>query len=620
MLWKLLIFFSLLLSCSAVQAQVQIWSNGRQIDYKTAEIQYLQTSNPDFSDTAFLNLQQGKWQALTSTKDLVTHSPYSVWIRIPINSILKYNDFSFVTINNPHINFLKCWMVKDGKIVRQFKLTGDHLPFSTRPLPTAAFVFSIKGDAYKDADLIIASDKRYTKLDLPIYFYSEAQYLKENQSRNLIIGLFIGILLFAFIFNCYLFISMRQNLYLWYSFYLLMIVFYLGTNTGELFKYLYPDYPFLNDIIRPAVFALSFVPQVIFFNELLELKIKMPRAYRFNKWLLIVFVTFCVIAVLTSIGGDYRIQGFWVQANRLVYPWLLLIILLQAIYCFYQRIPYAIFSVGSFLGIFVFFTMYILQQLELIVRNNFTVTGIYSGLFFESMVMALALAWRFKSYKDDSERLFMENQLQQENIYKETARYQQEEMQRMSSLLHDTVGANLGFLRLETDNMQLTEEGRDKIATAITQLGHEVRTMSHGFSPLVLQHKGLYQCIAEMVQKILKNNKIDLQFEWLGKKEGIAIQNEILIYRMVQEILQNLLKHSKASSGVLQIMIEQGLVSIYAEDNGVGLKENSVNDGVGLKSMENLVELLKGRFHIDHTQNGGFSISIEFNQPNYEKI
>ncbi|WP_316838992.1 7TM diverse intracellular signaling domain-containing protein [Pedobacter gandavensis] len=606
--------------CSAVQAQLQISSNGRPVDYKTAKIQYLLTSAADFSDEKLLKLQQESWKALTSTKTPISYTPYSVWLKIPINSVLKYNNFNFVDLHNPHINFLKCWIVKDGKIIRRFERTGDNLPFSTRPLPTSTFVYPIEGFLYQGADLIIATDKRYTKLDLPICFYTESQYLKETQSRSLMVGLSIGILLFALIFNFYLFLSIRQNLYLWYSFYLLMVIFYLGTNMGELFKYFYPEYPFMNDIIRPAVFAFSFVPQVQFFNELMDLKTRMPKVYRFNIWLLTGFIALFLIAILTSASGNYLIQSYWVHANRIIYPLVLLIILLEALYCFQQHLKYSIFAVVSFAGIVVFITIYILQQAELLPRNNFTINAVYTGLFFEGMVMALALAWRFKSYKEDSERMLVEHQLQQENIFTETASYQQKEMQRMSSLLHDTVGANLGFLRLETDNMPLTEEGRAKIATAITQLGHEVRAMSHGFSPLVLQHKGLYQCIAEMVQLIKRNDKIDLQFEWLGNKDGMTIQHEILIYRMVQEILQNLLKHSKATSGFLQIIIEQGLVSIYAEDNGVGLKDNEVNDGVGLKSLENLVNLLKGSFSIDSGENKGFSISIEFNQPKNENI
>ncbi|SHF85514.1 7TM diverse intracellular signaling domain-containing protein [Pedobacter caeni] len=620
MLRNLLIYVLLLFMAPAAMAQLEITSDGRQIDYRGAEIQYAFSSSNDFSDSALFKMKKGDWKTLLTGKIPISNSPHCVWLKIPVRSVLTYGDFNFIDINNPHINFLRCWIIRKDSLIKAFPRSGDNVPFSNRPLPTASFIYHINGSDYLDCDFVIATDKRYTKLDLPVNFYTETYYLRSSQSKNLLFGLFLGITLFLFVFNFYLFISIRQNLYLWYSIYILMIAFYLGTSMGHMFMYFYPDYPFLNDIIRPAVFALSFIPQVNFFNNLMNLQEKMPLMYRFNKRLLVVFAVLFVLAVATSASGNYKIQGYWVYANRIIYPLVLMVILAESIYCFKKGIRYAGYSVISLLIIFASTLIYVLQQNEILPRNGFTSSAVYWGLFFEGMVMAFALAWRFKSYKEDSERLLKETQLQQENIFNETATYQQKEMQRMSSLLHDTVGANLGFLRLETDNMPLTEEGRAKIAGAITKLGQEVRTMSHEFSPLVLQDKGLYLSIAEMVKLIINNGKIDLQFEWLGVKDRISVQYEIIIYRMVQEILQNLLKHSKATAGFLQVMVEQDLVSIYAEDNGVGLDPNKISDGVGLKSLEDLVKLLKGSFSIDSSEDKGFSISIEFNQHQHENI
>lgn len=620
MLQKLLAYCLLYFLGTNVCAQVKILSDGREIDYPGAQIKYALIQGGDFSNAALFSIQPQQWKNLNSGKIPISNTPNCTWLKIPVNSLLQYSNFSYININNPHINYLQCWMVKNGRVVKQYKRSGDNVDFATRPLPTVSFVYHIDGNAYKDCDFIIAADKRYTKLDLPVHFSTEAYYINNNQKKNLFTGLLMGIATFLLIFNFYLLISVKQALYLWYSLYILMIVFYLGTDMGLMFKYFYPNCPYLNDVIRPAIIALSLVPQVNFFNDLLNMPKKMPRIFRFNKWMLVGFIILFIVAISTSASGNYKAHGFWVKANMLVYPGLLFIILLEAIYCFRKNIRYAGFMIISFTGMIIFLMMYIMEQKEIIAKNDFTGIAIYWALFFEGMIMAFMLAWRFKSYKEHAERLLKENQLQQENIFKETALYQQKEMQRMSALLHDNIGANLGFLRLETDNMPLTAAGRDKIAQGITQLGHEVRAMGHGFSPLALQNKGLYASIIEMVNLIVSNSPIDLQFEWLGNKEGTPIQYEIIIYRIVQELLQNMLKHSKATSAFLQIMVEQNLVSIYAEDDGIGLEENKAVDGLGLKSLENLVTLLKGNFKIESGENKGFSISIEFNLQKNENV
>jgi signal transduction histidine kinase len=620
MLQKLLAYCLLYFIGINACAQVQILSDGKEIDYANAQIKYALIEGGDFSNTAFFGIGQQQWKNLSTGKIPISNTPNCVWLKIPVNSLLQYGSFNFININNPHINYLQCWMAKNGRIIKQFKRSGDNLAFATRPLPTVSFVYHIDGTAYKDCDFIIAADKRYTKLNLPVNFSTEAYYINNNQKKNLFTGLLMGIMTFLLIFNFYLLVSIKQRLYLWYSLYILMIAFYLGTDMGLMFKYFYPKCPYLNDVIRPAIIALSIVPQVNFFNDLLNIPEKMPRIFRFNKWVLAIFMALFVLAISTSVSGNYQTHGFWVKANMLVYPLTLFIILAEAIYCFKKNIRYAGFMVISFTGLIIFLIIYLMEQNEVIANNDFTGIALYWALFFEGMIMAFMLAWRFKSYKEHAERLLNENQLQQENIFKETALYQQKEMQRMSALLHDTVGANLGFLRLETDNMPLTAAGRDKIAQGITQLGHEVRAMGHGFSPLTLQNKGLYPSIAETVNLIVSNSPIDLQFEWLGNKEGTPIQYEIIIYRIVQELLQNMLKHSKATSAFLQVMVEQSLVSIYAEDDGIGLEENKAVDGLGLKSLENLVTLLKGNFKIESGENKGFSISIEFNLQKNENV
>jgi signal transduction histidine kinase len=599
-------------------AQLHITYNGQEIDYTKAAVEYAFTPNNDFSQNSLTAIQQ--WQSLTSNKLPISNIPNSVWLKISVNSLPHYGPFNYININNPHINYLQCYIVKNDSIIQNFGRSGDNMPHASRPLPTASFVYKADGENLKDCYFIIAADKRYTKLDLPIDFCSESYYLNQNHSQNLLTGLLLGIGIFIFIFNLLLFISIRQNLYLWYLLYALNIVLYLGIDMGLMFKYAYPNLPELNDIIRPVSFALCFIPLLSFFNAILDIKNNLPRLYQFNKIFAICFLILLTIAVATSSAGNYKIQGMWVYVNRIISPLLLLTIFFEAFYCLTKKMRFAIFPVISFTGFTIFVTIYALQQGLVIAHTNFTSIAHYWGLIFEAMVMAFAMAWRFKFYKEDLERLLIENQLQQEKIFKEIALYQEKEMGRISSLLHDNLGANLGLLRLEADNMPLTEEARNTIATHITRIGNEVRTMSHSFSPVMLKDKGLQAAIADNVKFIVANSSIDLQFEWIGESNKISFQYEVIIYRIVQEILQNLLKHSKASFAFLQIIATDNLISIYGEDDGLGYDESAANNGVGLKSIKKLVSLLKGSFNIESEENNGFNISIEFNLGHHEKI
>lgn len=607
--------------CSiAVHAQMQVTYNGKELNYSTANIQYALTTNAQFSNSILFKQQQKFWQPLVNNKVNLLETPYSFWLKIPVNTLLSNGAFEVLNIDNPHINFLKCWIIYKDSIVKEYPLTGDNLPFATRLLPTPSYVFHISSNLYKDCSIVLVTDKKYTRLDVPVQFYSAEYYVAYIQKQNLLMGIFLGLGLFLFVFNTYLFISLKQSLYMWYSIYLLTVITYVCTDLGLLFTYLYPHLPKINDIIRPSIFALSSFPLMFFFNNLLSIKTHFPKVYRFNKQILFCYLLLFIAGVATSSTGNFQIQGFWVKMNRVVGPIMLIIVVTESFYCLAKNIRFAIFSVLSFTCFFVFIFIYSLHQNGIIPHNGFTSTANYWGIILEALIIAFSLAWRYKLYKQDSERLLKENIEQQEKIFRETAAWQEKEMQRMSSLLHDTVGANLGFLRLETDNMQLTEEGRNKIATHITQIGNDVRNMSHSFSPIVLQDKGLYNAIDDMVKLIRNNSLINIQFEWIGEKQKTSIQYQIIIYRIIQELMQNMLKHSKAKNAFLQIMIQQKLVSIYVEDDGIGMIANVENTGVGLKSIETLVQLLKGSCRIESNEKDGFSISIEFNQYENENL
>lgn len=620
---KLMTLFLCFAFAINLSAQLRIKSDGLEINYAVDSISYAFSVDTLLSAPIIKSFNQsnnkGFWQPLLNNKKNLNHLSTSVWFKIPVSSILKYHSFKYLQINNPHINYIQCWIVNKDSIIKTFKQTGDNTNFNTRPIPNSAFVFDINAADYKNCFIIIMADKRYSNLEMPINFCSENYYISQTQSINIVLGIIIGLGLFIIFLNISLYLVIKQSLYIWYTLFQSMLLIYLCTDQGLLFKYLYPFHPELNDLIRPAAFILSIVPLIQFFNRIVELPKHFPKLYLFNQWLTLGFLIVFVVSMASSIAGSYKIQGYWLYASRILSPLLMLTLMFESIYCYYKKLRYANFSMISFIGTNIFISIYSLHQNDLVTDNFFTAKSNYWGFFWETMVMAIALAWRYNYYKNQSELLYKKNQDQQERIFKEIVDYQEKEMQRISSLLHDSVGANLGLLRLETDNMLLTEDGRNRLAQNITSLGNEVRKMSHSFSPILLQDKGLFKAVEEWITQINLNSNINIQFEWIGPKLQILDQYEIIVYRIVQEIVQNILKHSKSTNAFLQIMTAQNLIAIYAEDDGVGMSNKNEITGVGLKSIKKMVEILDGSFKIETSENNGFNISIEFNQLLHEK-
>ena len=258
------------------------------------------------------------------------------------------------------------------------------------------------------------------------------------------------------------------------------------------------------------------------------------------------------------------------------------------------------------------FVLYLAGDLPdtLVTRNLMNI-----GFVGEISILAFALSLRFKHYKEQSEELLRKSSLQQEQIFKTVTDYQEKELQRLSSLLHDSVGARLSALRLNLESGRNENGQNGKINQAIeevNELANEVRQFSHSFSPVLLQKKGLRESLEHFISHVNEGDGLYIQFEMIGSMESSSFRYELLIYNIIQELIQNIIKHSNATEGIVQLLLEDELVSIFVEDNGKGFDVNKVSQGLGFLQIKQLVTFVNGTLQVDSTENMGTRISIEF--------
>jgi len=616
MLHRLLLVLLLNGIVLASRAQLQLQVNGEPVDNLAASVQLQLQPAMDFSDSAFRQMMQQHWEPLTPAAQSKGLYDNSVWFRIDLSGFSQ-KDLELVEIANPHINFIRCWLLNGDSLIRDYPLTGDHLPYATRAMPLSDFAFKLPPIAGSGKPaLILALDKARSKLYMPVHFYSTAYFAKEKERSGISNGILIGILLLLFVANLVLFSSLKQWAFGWYSLYLLVIILYTLCDYGLLFEYGYPDSPGLNDLLRPALLAISIVPSLLFYRNLLKLHKTLPVHDRILRWSLGVFLLLYVAAFSMLTSDNYPLQEFWLRIYSILSPGILLYFLFISLLATVKRVQLAVYAAVSFICIFLFILLYTLAQNDVLPYTYLLRNAQYSGILGDAAIMLVALIARFRLFKKQSDQLRHEYYRQQDHIFREMAEWQHHEMQKTATYLHDTIGTSLGLIRMETDYMELTEANRVRLAEKIRQLGNDIRTMSHSFSAELLEKKGVRQFLEEQVFQINSRGELHIQLEWIETEESIGFHYQIIIFRIVQELLQNLMKHARASQANLQIMIRKKFVYIYMEDNGVGAGE--LKNGIGLKNIEQLVQLLGGSCSIRTAPGSGFAVSMEFKQSDYE--
>ncbi len=126
----------------------------------------------------------------------------------------------------------------------------------------------------------------------------------------------------------------------------------------------------------------------------------------------------------------------------------------------------------------------------------------------------------------------------------------------------------------------------------IEATGKEVRELSHQMMPRALE-SGLVIALKDLFESTFSPLQIDYDFEHRDVERKLPDNVEITLYRIAQELVNNIIKHSKATSIQIQLFVMGGNVMFMMEDDGVGMKPSSVQ-GIGLKNIKTRVDLIQG--------------------------
>ncbi|MDP2384870.1 MAG: sensor histidine kinase [Bacteroidota bacterium] len=241
--------------------------------------------------------------------------------------------------------------------------------------------------------------------------------------------------------------------------------------------------------------------------------------------------------------------------------------------------------------------------------------GILVGSLILLIVLVIALSWLVISRKEIKQKGILKAELlkQQELRTEAIIDTQEKERKRIAQDLHDGIGQTLASVKVNLVNISVqselnSENNLKKIQQTIKSLDDaykEVRTLSHKMMPKALEEVGLAGAFNDLLEKTLYSLKIKYTFE----KDNITRLNEnieIGLYRIFQELLNNILKHANATEISVHLHKTQTHVILIVEDNGIGIKHNrEPGTGIGLSNIETRAYTLKGHFSINSEVTGG---------------
>lgn len=253
------------------------------------------------------------------------------------------------------------------------------------------------------------------------------------------------------------------------------------------------------------------------------------------------------------------------------------------------------------------------QQTQIIKKENENkfITFFTIGL----ALLSLSLFFNFRQRQKTQKQKIIALENEKENIaLRSLVTGEEKERSRIARELHDGLGGILAVSKMHASKLQKSSANTvefSKLIQLLDTASKESRRISHNLLPENLMLKGLDFALRDFVDSIRESSLLDASYQSINLSDDLPQSLQLSVYRIVQELLNNIIKHSEATVALVQLQQERQKLLITVEDNGKGFSNQKTIEGIGIANIKSRLSLLKGKLEIDSNQTSGTSVYIE---------
>lgn len=525
----------------------------------------------------------------------------SMWIKLKLHNETSHE--WFIDIGEPYIDYIDLYSLDAAGKVEHIK-SGLRRKFDSSSIRVNHFILplNIKPDEEKTYYIKARS---YTVLKLPLVISTIQDHFEMNHREDIINGIYFGLVLSLSLYNLFVFLLLRDRTYLFYVLY----INFLGATITWVRGYS----PEFMNVLPPNInhgnvyAALTFMFLTLFTHSFLNLQKFAPGHTRLRA------IAFMISAatIITTITGLYYISFLLVVFIVLInLPYITFFGLKAYLRQFkpaaYYLLGFACFTIGD---------MFFILSENAMIQSS--VLGDYSlqiGSSLEAIILSFALANKLNMYKKEKEKSQANALAMATEFSKALIKTQEVERKRIAGELHDSVGQSLSLIKNRINIIKKSRAGEsslDELNDVVTNAIQEVRSITYALRPFQLDLLGLTQSLKSLTEDVSESTEIKFQVKIDNIDESFTKEDEINVFRIVQECLSNICRHSEATEAKVEIRNPSGKILIHIEDNGVGLSARVNGHGYGLIGIRERVSILKGTMNILSNQPSGTCIEIQ---------
>lgn len=538
-----------------------------------------------------------------------------------------------VELVNPFLYEVKFYAV-DSSAVKDSLVVGASKTFNSRQILHPNFQYQLALPPLQQADCYIQINAGTVSSDLVLlvwekdkrkdYQLTETKYLSYFLIINIVFLLLIGLAIF----------QTKQQYHWFYFLYILFGIAHIYTDLGLGFKNIWPNNTSFNNAAififanGYLVFGISFVRK--YFETI-------KRAKSLDYILRILVITGIASGLLEILMTFFlpQLPVWLIIFNTSIFLIAGIMVFVTAAFCLRYRfmkndtvyfligfLPHAIAISFLCFRVFGWFNnskeAWFEHLVPFYIKTTYTPNFLLWAVLWELVIVFYLIIRRVKHIYESNSNMALELAQQREKSMRGLLADVEKERKRIAQELHDGTGVRLSTLKMKLNVL------KEKIADSkpgdsdinslmqdVDKLHEEIRGISHNLMPKTLSKLGLYPAVEELVNQFkIASPKMKLNYFVKATENNFNEDAKINIYRIIQELLTNVVKHAQAKEVTLQMIKHNDNLMVSVEDDGVGFDMRESRQGLGLTSIESRVRVLNGTMSVDSSPGNGTFISV----------
>lgn len=516
-----------------------------------------------------------------------------------------------VELTNALIKEVTFYKNEKGDLTPLF-ITGIEHPISSKAIEHRHFCFPIKLNAHETATYTIKLKKESGKpLVTSASIKTEKHFIKQGFIQQFVIGSYYGISLLSVIFSLSVYYFIRKATYIIYAGYVVFLGLFISSYIGVFSQIFLNEGSILNKYTHYALFSeISMLLFVVFSQKILEAKTFMPKLKRLMDALLISVVSIRLLIhfFLTNLFENY--VAVFMKIWYVLFLIMLSVITAQIIIYFRRKNTHTSFFAMAYVFMIIGTLATILYHSYGLLNTLFYgLPIIFYSSYLEILFLTFTVVFMVKDIYDERNILSKKIVIQEKKNLNAFIKGEDQERKRIGKELHDNIGSQLSYLK-----RFVSDKFKDQnVNETIDAICHDVRNLSHEISPSNLKIVGFELAVKELAETLSNQTTLNIDFYSHHFPENIEDDISTQLYRVVQEALNNIIKHADAHQIEIQLLGHDNLISITIEDDGKGFNLQEDATGLGLKNMHSRIQQIGGNFSLDSQKNKGTAILITLN-------